>query len=163
MCTKRPTDSQLCLRAATHAYTCGYYPISTSTQPTWGLVPGSPNFGLELELSHTDVQALKLAEMAGDGRFGDGVGEMGSVSVGGERGIEGVVPRCVFDRVDTGRLASWCLVTRRIWVAGQSKKGFWRGTGSSADPGWTVDEARRWGSESLEPVCRSHIKDRRQL
>ena len=49
---------------------------------------------------------------------------MGIFSVGGERGIEGVVPRCVFDRVDTGRLASWCLVTRRIWVAGQSKKGF---------------------------------------
>lgn len=72
---------QLCLRASALSYACGYYPIFTSTDPSWGLVPGTRNFGLELQLSKTDARALELEEWGEDGRFGDGMGEMGSVGV----------------------------------------------------------------------------------
>lgn len=58
----------MCLRARRdHGWKCAYYPVSVQTKAEWKVVPGTAGFGLEMELSQTDIRLLDLASHS----FGD--------------------------------------------------------------------------------------------
>jgi hypothetical protein len=51
----------MCLRGRRDkGYKCGYYPVAVKTHENWKLVTGTAGFGLEMELSHSDIKMLDL-------------------------------------------------------------------------------------------------------